>query len=144
LPQLPDLTGLTQRSFRFERGNGAWQVNGKFYEFDANFDAVGGTSLPTASAAAGEVWTIKNGGGGWAHPIHAHFEEHRFLSVNGRPPPVIQAGRKDVIPLGPSDEVKIFVRFRDLTGRYVMHCHNVVHEDHAMMVDLDIVKGAGT
>ena len=26
------------------------------------------------------------------------------------------------------------MRFRDWTGRYVMHCHNVIHEDHAMMV----------
>jgi FtsP/CotA-like multicopper oxidase with cupredoxin domain len=143
LPQLPDLTTLTQRSFRFERGNGAWQVNGKFYEFDANFEAVGPTILPAASAAAGEVWTIQNGGGGWAHPIHPHFEELRILSINGEAPPATRAGRKDVIPLGPTDEFKVFVRFRDLSGRYVMHCHNVVHEDHAMMVDFDIAKGAG-
>jgi FtsP/CotA-like multicopper oxidase with cupredoxin domain len=40
--------------------------------------------------------------------------------------------------------MRVFVRFRDLTGRYVMHRYNVVHEDHAMMVDLDIVPGAGS
>ena len=28
--------------------------------------------------------------------------------------------------------------FRDFTGKYVMHCHNVVHEDHAMMIRFDI------
>ncbi|MFL6464933.1 MAG: multicopper oxidase domain-containing protein, partial [Bryobacteraceae bacterium] len=27
----------------------------------------------------------------------------------------------------------------DFLGRYVMHCHNVVHEDHAMMIRWDIV-----
>jgi FtsP/CotA-like multicopper oxidase with cupredoxin domain len=26
-----------------------------------------------------------------------------------------------------------------MKGRYVMHCHNVVHEDHAMMIRWDIV-----
>jgi FtsP/CotA-like multicopper oxidase with cupredoxin domain len=26
-----------------------------------------------------------------------------------------------------------------MKGRYPMHCHNVVHEDHAMMVRWDIV-----
>jgi len=31
------------------------------------------------------------------------------------------------------------VKFRDYTGPYVMHCHNVVHEDHAMMVRFDLV-----
>jgi FtsP/CotA-like multicopper oxidase with cupredoxin domain len=38
------------------------------------------------------------------------------------------------------------MRFRDMGhtnepayNRYVMHCHNVVHEDHAMMIRWDIV-----
>ena len=26
------------------------------------------------------------------------------------------------------------LRLRDYKGLYPMHCHNVVHEDHAMMV----------
>jgi FtsP/CotA-like multicopper oxidase with cupredoxin domain len=34
--------------------------------------------------------------------------------------------------------VRIFIRFRDFVGKYVMHCHNLVHEDHAMMVRWDI------
>jgi FtsP/CotA-like multicopper oxidase with cupredoxin domain len=44
-----------------------------------------------------------------------------------------------VVELGPNDEVRIFMRFRDFPGKYVMHCHNTVHEDHAMMVRWDIV-----
>ena len=43
-----------------------------------------------------------------------------------------------MIPLEDSSETTVFLRFRDLQGRYVMHCHNVVHEDHAMMVRFDI------
>jgi FtsP/CotA-like multicopper oxidase with cupredoxin domain len=30
------------------------------------------------------------------------------------------------------------MRFRDMKGRYVMHCHNVLHEDHAMMIRFDL------
>src|SRR5207245_3373716 len=26
-----------------------------------------------------EIWTLKNGGGGWDHPIHIHFEECQTL-----------------------------------------------------------------
>ena len=41
--------------------------------------------------------------------------------------------------LYPGDEMELYIRFRDWTGRYVMHCHNTVHEDHAMMVRIDVV-----
>jgi FtsP/CotA-like multicopper oxidase with cupredoxin domain len=51
----------------------------------------------------------------------------------------VDYARKDVIQLNNNEEVRIFMRFRDMKGRYPMHCHNVVHEDHAMMVRWDIV-----
>ena len=126
------------RTWRFERGNGAWMVNGKF--FDEN---VVNAAIPQESE---EVWVIQNPGGDWRHPVHIHFEEHRVLSRNGvQTKPGTQVNgcidyaRKDVIPLNTNEEVRIFMRFRDMKGRYVMHCHNVVHEDHAMMVRWDIV-----
>ncbi len=126
------------RTWRFERGNGAWQVNGKL--FDEN---VVSASIDQESE---EVWVIQNPGGDWRHPVHIHFEEHRTLSRNGqlvKPNTQFNAAidyaRKDVVALNTNEEVRIFMRFRDMKGRYVMHCHNVVHEDHAMMVRWDIV-----
>ena len=41
--------------------------------------------------------------------------------------------RRDITTLLPNDEIQIFMRWKDFEGHYVMHCHNVVHEDHAMM-----------
>jgi FtsP/CotA-like multicopper oxidase with cupredoxin domain len=89
---------------------------------------------------------FQNHGGGWAHPIHPHFEECRVLSRNGvvtKPDRLangfIDYGRRDVVGLFDNEEVRVFFRFRDMKGRYVMHCHNVVHEDHAMMIRYDIV-----
>ena len=35
--------------------------------------------------------------------------------------------------LRPNERVLLFFRFRDWLGKYPIHCHNVVHEDHAMM-----------
>jgi FtsP/CotA-like multicopper oxidase with cupredoxin domain len=126
------------RNWRFERGNGGWMVNGKF--FDEN---VVNASIPVNSE---ETWSIQNPGGSWRHPVHIHFEEHRTLSRNGalvKPNTQFNASvdyaRKDVIELNANEEVRLFMRFRDMKGRYVMHCHNVVHEDHAMMVRWDIV-----
>jgi len=39
-----------------------------------------------------------------------------------------------VIRLGFNETVELFFRFRDFRGDYPLHCHNVVHEDHAMML----------
>ena len=88
-----------------------------------------------------EIWTIRNEGSDWQHPVHIHFEEFQILEFNGKPlePGDPRISRKDVLTLNPWDEVKLFFRFRDFTGRYIMHCHNVVHEDHAMMIRWDIV-----
>src|SRR6202008_504510 len=47
--------------------------------------------------------------------------------------------RRDVALLLPNWEVKVFMRWKDFLGKYVMHCHNVVHEDHAMMIRWEIV-----
>ena len=126
------------RTWRFERGNGAWTVNGKLFDENVVSAAV--------DQEAEEVWVIQNPGGDWRHPVHIHFEEHRTLSRNGvlvKPATPFNASidyaRKDVVQLNTNEEVRIFMRFRDMKGRYVMHCHNVVHEDHAMMVRWDIV-----
>ena len=44
----------------------------------------------------------------------------------------------NVVRLQFNEEITIFFRFRDFSGRYPMHCHNTVHEDHAMMVRWEI------
>ena len=130
-PTAAEIAGATHRSWEFNRSNGAWTVNNKF--FDLN------TVNATVKKDSTEIWTLKNGGGGWSHPIHIHFEEFQILTRNGGPPAAYESGRKDVVILKPNDVVTVFFRFRDFLGRYVMHCHNVVHEDHAMMVRFDIV-----
>jgi FtsP/CotA-like multicopper oxidase with cupredoxin domain len=54
--------------------------------------------------------------------------------------PAWERGRKDVfvVPEGPDTMLRVLVRFRDFTGKYPLHCHNLVHEDHAMMLRFDV------
>jgi FtsP/CotA-like multicopper oxidase with cupredoxin domain len=87
-----------------------------------------------------EIWTLKNGGGGWDHPIHIHFEEGQILSRNGKASdvPAWERGRKDVYRLRPAGTVVITMQFRDFGGTFMEHCHNTVHEDNAMLVRWDI------
>jgi FtsP/CotA-like multicopper oxidase with cupredoxin domain len=127
-----DLTEVSaRRTFVFERKNGVWVVNGKIF----NINSI--EANPKIGSA--EIWTLVNGGGGWAHPVHIHFEEGRILTRNGLPPPAHEQGRKDVFVLPPDGRMEVFLRFRDFKGKYVMHCHNLPHEDHAMMLRFDIV-----
>jgi FtsP/CotA-like multicopper oxidase with cupredoxin domain len=131
LPPIVLSEAVQQRTWNLGRNNGVWTINGRI--FDVNRPA----ALVKQNTA--EIWTIRNDSGGWAHPMHIHFEEFRILSRNGKPAPAFEQGRKDVVVLNPNEVVKIFMRFRGFVGRYPMHCHNTVHEDHAMMIRWDIV-----
>ncbi|HEU5415924.1 MAG TPA: multicopper oxidase domain-containing protein [Candidatus Angelobacter sp.] len=90
-----------------------------------------------------EVWTIKNGGGGWDHPIHIHFEEGQILARDGKASnvPAWEKGRKDVYRLRPGGSVTLTMQFRDWGGMFMEHCHNTVHEDNAMLVRWEIDNG---
>ncbi|HMG36375.1 MAG TPA: multicopper oxidase domain-containing protein [Blastocatellia bacterium] len=138
---LPSTAGTVRvtRTFKFERGNGQWQINGQFFDCNQVRFRVQQNSI--------EQWILQNSSGGWEHPIHIHFEEFQTLLINGSPPtnsPLVQTGRKDVIRLEHNTEVKLFFRFRDFLGRYPMHCHNTIHEDHAMMLRWDLATVGDT
>ena len=82
-----------------------------------------------------EHWTYINGGGGWDHPIHLHFEEGITINRGGAAIPATELMvRKDVWRLRPAGSVKFQVRFGEFGGAYVNHCHNTVHEDFAMLL----------
>jgi FtsP/CotA-like multicopper oxidase with cupredoxin domain len=82
-----------------------------------------------------EHWTLVNGGGGWDHPIHLHFEEGVTIDRGGASIPATEKlVRKDVWRLRPGGKVKFQVRFGEFGGSYVSHCHNTVHEDFAMLM----------
>jgi len=91
-----------------------------------------------------EQWLINNnvGGSAWVHPVHIHFEEFRTEKrfVNGVEVPVIplMSGRKDVTRMEAGEGALIRMQFRDYVGRYLIHCHNMAHEDAFMMVRWDI------
>jgi FtsP/CotA-like multicopper oxidase with cupredoxin domain len=92
-----------------------------------------------------EIWTLENGGGGWDHPIHIHFEEGQILERDGSRAnvPPWERGRKDVYRLRPGGSVKITMQFRDFGGMFMEHCHNTVHEDNAMLLRWEINDAGG-
>ncbi|NOT13935.1 MAG: multicopper oxidase domain-containing protein [Methylococcaceae bacterium] len=136
LPDIPtDFTGVPVRRWVFARSGGMWTVNDQLFNVNQ--------ASATITKGSAEIWELVNPENGWEHPIHIHFEEGRIIDkiVNGIsvPIPVHERGRKDVFVLGKNTTFRVFLRFRDFTGKYPMHCHNLIHEDHAMMVRWDIV-----
>jgi FtsP/CotA-like multicopper oxidase with cupredoxin domain len=149
LREVPDLVpgalSLAKSSsiptFELQRGSSntdpetEWIING--IPFDPT------KPLISPKRDSGAVWRIRNGGGGWVHPMHLHMEEHRVISRNGKLSPTSRhpddTGKEDVVALDPSEDVVISRRFRTFTGPYVAHCHNLAHEDHNMMFGWEIV-----
>lgn len=133
-----DLAKAHIREFVFERSHGAWTINGQLADLS--------NSMAAPVVNAPEIWRLKNNSGGWWHPIHIHSEFQRVLTRNGKRPALLEQdgiARKDTVVLGPDSEVEVFLRFRDYVGPWVFHCHNLQHEDMAMMARFDVVPEAG-
>jgi FtsP/CotA-like multicopper oxidase with cupredoxin domain len=152
----PDLSAIPvarERVFEFNRGANQTTndpVSSFFGPWGIETDNQGGTlaaDFGRISAAprfgTREIWTLKNGGGGWDHPIHIHFEECQTLARDGSAGnvPAWERGRKDVWRLRPGGEVKITLQFRDFGGMFMEHCHNTMHEDNAMLLRWEIDDG---
>jgi FtsP/CotA-like multicopper oxidase with cupredoxin domain len=120
------------RRFVFERRNGAWVVNGRFFDPDRD-DAV----IRIGSA---ERWILENKSGGWHHPIHMHLESHHPRRLNGVPIAPENSTQSDTTHLGKNGVAEVYMRFRGYLGRYVFHCHNIEHEDMRMMGVYNIVS----
>ena len=128
------------RYFRFERSNGEWVINGLPWT---------GAIAAKPSVGTTELWVLENKSGGWFHPVHIHLVDFQVVRRNGSPPPAYEQGWKDVVYVGPNERVELVMRFnaarqmdpdsvpvaerKPITGKYVMHCHNLIHEDNDMM-----------
>jgi FtsP/CotA-like multicopper oxidase with cupredoxin domain len=122
---------VATRHLRFERQGGEWVISKETWEdvIASNFQhAIANPGLNDV-----EIWELENKSGGWFHPIHLHLVNFRILDRNGAPPFPWENGPKDVVYLGENETVRFITRFGPFQGRYMMHCHNVSHEDHSMM-----------
>ena len=161
LPPLPDPANLPVKVFEFGRKNGMWAINDRFWDPDIDHDlAAQNLALNTVERDTAEHWILDSRSGGWDHPLHIHFEEGQVFRRNGALVPAGQRYRTDIYRLR-DNVVELILRFRDYPmdgfspaaahtpetkddhGRYVMHCHNVVHEDNAMMTTFSIRPPAG-
>jgi FtsP/CotA-like multicopper oxidase with cupredoxin domain len=105
-----------------------WTINGKLFSPD--------TVLARPQLGTVELWTLTSD---FHHPVHTHLGHFQVYRRNGRPPQPTDAGWKDTVDVRPYEVVEVLVKFTGYRGRYVMHCHNLEHEDMAMMANFDVV-----
>ena len=153
-PPVPGTKPGATHDWRFERGQGGeWLVN-CFNGLGAQpFDPGPKPPAPenprvdaTCKVGTTEIWRLINGSGGWAHPVHIHRNQFQILdrvdSGSGHPLPLLptQLGLKDVFRLEQNVTIRLITKYTSgptvdkQLGKYVMHCHNVEHEDMAMMI----------
>jgi FtsP/CotA-like multicopper oxidase with cupredoxin domain len=104
------------------------------------------TNLPRPGDT--EHWTMLTGAG-WGHPLHLHFEEAKTISRTTGLHPTEANKRKDVWHIGntlgrltkTNSRITFQCTFGEFGGAYVNHCHNTVHEDSAMLLRYDLIKG---
>ena len=128
---LRESDSVRTRRLDFRRQGGQWTINGETWEdvIASNFQNV----IAAPGLGDVEIWELANSGGGWFHPVHIHLIEFQILDRNGAPPFDYERGPKDVAYVGENETVRVLARFGPHRGRYMIHCHNLVHEDHDMM-----------
>lgn len=87
---------------------------------------------------ATEIWEFENSSGGWFHPMHTHLVDFQILSRNRRAPFPYELGPKDTVYVGEGETVRLLMKFGPHRGKYMLHCHNLPHEDHDMMVQFSV------
>jgi spore coat protein A len=108
----------------FHNGHEVWAINGEV------FDPSRINVRPKLGSS--EIWELFTD---VHHPVHIHLVQFKVLSRNGGEPPPTDAGWKDTIDLRP----RVLARFDGYRGKYVIHCHNLEHEDMMMMANFEVV-----
>jgi FtsP/CotA-like multicopper oxidase with cupredoxin domain len=129
-------------------------VNCQEYTHPPSADAPPGTwdmFKPTLNST--QQWILSNAGGS-SHPFHVHVNpfqvEHWKVDPNGPDNPSNWMWM-DTIPVPPpgvsspppwfvNNKVTIRTRYSTFAGRFVMHCHILVHEDLGLMANVYVLN----
>jgi bilirubin oxidase len=149
LPPPPATAGWPVRQFRLHMDSeGTWFINGRNSHRDGHAPAF------SVKRGAREVWEIRNAMTSMPHPIHVHGVQFRVIERRISPQDVRShqvasgglgpqdLGSIDTVLVWPGETVRIAIDFaQPFRGeqRYMLHCHNLEHEDMGMMQTFAVV-----
>jgi spore coat protein A, manganese oxidase len=129
-----DAPAEPQRTWTLTVGSGLrprWLINGR------TFDPGRSDAFPELDTT--ETWELHNKTS-VAHLMHMHHTDWYMLSRNGKLPRPWERCLKETFFLEPGDRIIVAGHFSDYTGKYVIHCHMLDHEDHGMMTQFEVVE----
>jgi FtsP/CotA-like multicopper oxidase with cupredoxin domain len=109
-----------------------WRINGRTFN-PAHVEA-----FPKLNTT--ETWEIHNKTN-VAHVMHLHHTDWYLLERNGKPPPPWEDCLKETFFVYPNEKILLAGHFSDYTGKFVVHCHMLDHEDHGLMSQFQVVRG---
>ncbi len=121
-------TPSTTRTFSFD---GMTRINGRLFDPDrVDF------TVPVGEV---EDWVFTTNGNA-PHPVHVHGASFQVMARTGGRNRTFpwESGWKDTVLLADGETVRVRIRFA-LTGRYLIHCHKLEHEDAGMMANFLVV-----
>lgn len=136
VPDLDPAEAVRERTFHFAtelepftRAIPYHMISGRTYDMDRVDERV-----PFDQT---EIWSFTNDDA-FAHPVHLHATHFRILTRTGGRGRVMpwEGGLKDTVLLYPSETVHVAVRFSAHRGLFLVHCHNLEHEDAGMMSNI--------
>ncbi len=124
-------TASRTREFVMQSAMMQHTINGKAFEMDRIDEVV--------PFGATEIWRFSNPSQ-FPHPVHLHEVQFQVLSRTGGRAALFpwEGGWKDTVMVYPGETVEVIATFDQHRGRYLMHCHNLVHEDGGMMMNYEI------
>jgi FtsP/CotA-like multicopper oxidase with cupredoxin domain len=108
-----------------------WLLNGR------TFNPARADAFPRLGTT--EVWEFVNRTA-VAHVMHLHHSDWYLLSRDGRRPPPWEDCLKDTFFVFPGERISLAGRFSDYTGKFVIHCHMLDHEDHGLMSQFQVIS----
>ena len=157
--QLPSIiTPRITRNFKFDRDNGQWVINNRFANCnELRFTIQQNSAENWKLINPRDDWEhpihthleqhriirrSTNSGYGYSRSGSSRYSRGNCpfggggggISTQYPGVPNVEVSRKDTTRLQGDEDLTTFSRFRDFVGDYPIHCHNTVHEDHAMML----------
>jgi suppressor of ftsI/bilirubin oxidase len=138
-------SGEKPRVITLDQRNGVWRINGATYSHSATPIVV--------KRGTTEIWEVRNAAASMPHPMHIHGFQFRIIGRAGSPEQVkhlaldengltvADLGWKDTVLSWPGETVRIVTDFtHPFLGDqvYMVHCHNLEHEDGGMMLNLKV------
>jgi FtsP/CotA-like multicopper oxidase with cupredoxin domain len=108
-----------------------WLINGR------TFNPARADAFPVLGST--ETWEIVNRSG-VAHVMHMHHNDWYLLARDGKPPPPWEDCLKETFFVYPGERILVAGHFVDYTGKFLIHCHMLDHEDHGLMTQFEVVK----